>query len=169
MGVTDKLIKIFDDVETGFRHEVDMHAIHRQYNVKGKKILIKLVDENNNTLKQIGVINKHGKTERLTGLNNQNADIISWSRPGILLAAIKGKIKRVDGNYYEYDLKDAILKREIEFKSKGPIGGDVKKVIDAWEKYADKIAIVLIRRGIYEFADFGDKVIGRLREKGYIT
>ncbi len=168
IGSAEKLVKMFDTVQEGVRDEIDLKAIHREYNVKGKRILIKLVDEDNNTMKQIGIISRFGKTEQVKGMNNKNADIVTWARPGILIAAIKGKIKRVDGDYYDYDFKDAILKREIKFNSKGAIGGDIKKIIDAWEKYSDKLAIVLIRKGIYEPKDFGIKVLRRLKDRGYI-
>jgi len=145
-----------------------LKLLHRKYKVKGKKILLKLTDENGLTIWQRGFVSRNGLTEQLPNLKNRDADIITWTRPGILLALVKGKIKRVDGKYYPYDIKDAILKREVKYNSTEPISGDLKNLIDIWNDNSDEMAYVLIQKGIFTPKDFGSHVLKRLYDKGYV-
>lgn len=162
-----KFVNLFDTVQEGVKDKIDFRALSR-HSIKGNKVLLKLVDENELTMWQRGMRTVKGVTENLPRLKNKDADIITWARPGILLALAKGQIKRVDGKYYPYDIKDALLKREVKYNSKRPIGGDLKNLIDMWEAHIDEMATVLIEKGIYTTKDFGGNVLKRLSKKGYI-
>jgi len=168
MGLKGVIVKVFDSLIGDVEQELDMGKVQRDYSVKGRKILFKLVDKHKNPLWQKGFSGRGGRILEIPNLTNKTADCVAWMRPGICFALLKGRIKRMDGNFWDYDLRDAILSKDVKVWAKYPVAADIKTLEMIWNDYRDQLALVMIRKDIYTAKDFNPEIIERLKEKGLL-